>query len=235
MVGREVSSSEVLYDIRAGMDDGALMEKYKLSSVGLQKLYKKLIEAGLLRQNPDQGVVVVKRRVSARQIIRDIESGMGRGELMEKYRLSSQTLQRLCSKLLNLRAVNKARMIEEITLPDPGMPSQNIVRESQRYYLDFELPVYEVSHPDLLGQITDITEEGVGLIGIGAKVNEIKKFVVLGDIFGEVFPFEFEGICRWFDQESPDGDCAAGFQITSISGDGFQELQKLIRLVTLRA
>ena len=44
----EIRAKAALHDIRAGLDDFELMEKYKLTDKGLQSLFRKLIGAGLL-------------------------------------------------------------------------------------------------------------------------------------------------------------------------------------------
>ena len=41
-----VSAKEILADIKAGMDDTTLMQKYGLSDKGLQSIFKKLVDAG---------------------------------------------------------------------------------------------------------------------------------------------------------------------------------------------
>jgi len=135
---------------------------------------------------------------------------------------------------LNQRALSPSHIREDLTLPDPTMVVDT-VRDAQRHYLDFELPIYEASYPDVLGMVNDITENGVGLTGISAKVNEVKKFVVLGDLFGEIVPFEFEAICRWSTVDPVDGAPETGFLITHISEQDFLVLQKVIRLVTFQA
>ncbi len=43
-----VSAKAVLQDIRAGMSDPDLMEKYRLSVQGLQSLMKKMVVAGII-------------------------------------------------------------------------------------------------------------------------------------------------------------------------------------------
>jgi hypothetical protein len=43
---RSIDTNEVVADIRSGATDVELMEKYKLSSRGLQRLFAKLVEAG---------------------------------------------------------------------------------------------------------------------------------------------------------------------------------------------
>ncbi len=50
MSKRQLSAKEILQDIRSGMDDAALMEKYQLSSQGLQSVFTKLVAAGVVKQ-----------------------------------------------------------------------------------------------------------------------------------------------------------------------------------------
>ena len=45
-----IDARDVLNDIRNGLDDTALMKKYRLSGAGLQSLFSKLIEAGLIKR-----------------------------------------------------------------------------------------------------------------------------------------------------------------------------------------
>ncbi|MGO9572349.1 MAG: hypothetical protein ACLP5H_32945 [Desulfomonilaceae bacterium] len=50
MPKRTINVKEILADIKAGMDDSALMEKYGISEKGLNKVFKKLTDAGVLKQ-----------------------------------------------------------------------------------------------------------------------------------------------------------------------------------------
>ncbi|MGO9117984.1 MAG: hypothetical protein ACLQPD_10270 [Desulfomonilaceae bacterium] len=45
-----VNAQEAARDIRSGMDDFALMQKYRLSTKGLPRLFKKLMDVGLIQQ-----------------------------------------------------------------------------------------------------------------------------------------------------------------------------------------
>jgi len=64
MAKRKITGREVLKDIKAGMDDPALMEKYKLSAQGLQSVFNKLVNAGVLTQSElDTRVPVSERTV----------------------------------------------------------------------------------------------------------------------------------------------------------------------------
>lgn len=49
---REIKAKEALQDIRHGMNDLELMEKYRITDKGIRSLFKKLVAVGLL--NPDE-------------------------------------------------------------------------------------------------------------------------------------------------------------------------------------
>jgi hypothetical protein len=48
--GARINAQEAARDVRSGMDDPALMEKYRLSYKGLQSMFDKLIAGGLITQ-----------------------------------------------------------------------------------------------------------------------------------------------------------------------------------------
>ncbi len=50
MAKPRIDAKQALLDIRSGLDDHRLMEKYNLSSKGLESLFQKLVRAGLLSQ-----------------------------------------------------------------------------------------------------------------------------------------------------------------------------------------
>ena len=51
MPKRKVSAKEIVQDIRAGMDDSSLMEKYEISYQALRKVFGKLVDAQMLTQS----------------------------------------------------------------------------------------------------------------------------------------------------------------------------------------
>jgi len=231
MPRRQEMMHEVLRDVRLGMDDSALMEKHNLSSLELEELFQKLMEAGLLRRDNRQASERPKRTINAKAIVGDIGSGMSKNELMAKYRLSSKMLQYVCKKLLDPKAIGRDQLDESSF---QATVVEDAVREWQRYYLDFDVPVYEKGHPEIHGRLLDVTEQGVGLEGIESEVNSTQNFVVLGDLFGEIAPFEFEARCRWFRKGADYGPGVGGYEIIRISDKDVRELRKLIHLVTLR-
>jgi len=50
MAKREIYAKEILNDIRSGMDDFNLMQKYRLTGKGLDSVLQKLLTAGLISQ-----------------------------------------------------------------------------------------------------------------------------------------------------------------------------------------
>jgi len=78
-----IDAREVLTDLKSGLDDRDLMKKYKLSSKGLESLFKKLEQAGVIKQ------------VSARELLHDISIGIPPASLMEKFNLSLKGLQKV--------------------------------------------------------------------------------------------------------------------------------------------
>jgi hypothetical protein len=50
MAKRTMNAKEFLADIKGGMDDAGLMEKYRLSGDFLQSVFEKLVDVGLLKR-----------------------------------------------------------------------------------------------------------------------------------------------------------------------------------------
>ncbi|MBI5572221.1 MAG: hypothetical protein HY914_19925 [Desulfomonile tiedjei] len=68
-----LDAREVLIDIKAGMGDADLMEKYRLSSKGLQSLFDKLVEAGAIREaDLDQRMDAFDATVDLLEVIRQL-------------------------------------------------------------------------------------------------------------------------------------------------------------------
>lgn len=113
-----VKAAEAVRDIRSGMSDAELMEKYSLSSKGLESLFRKLVQAGeIMQAELDQRLLGThsshyvdldtlvqpsdaKCRITAVEAMEDIRSGMSDAALMKKYDMSVQGLSSLFRKLL---------------------------------------------------------------------------------------------------------------------------------------
>lgn len=126
---RRIEVDVALYDIRSGMDDATLMQKYRVSARGLQSLFNKLVLAGAIqlaeldqRMPAFMGTVFVadegptsertlagdEPRTSVRtgpsidleEALHNIREGVEDPDLMERYRLSAQGLESLFDHLV---------------------------------------------------------------------------------------------------------------------------------------
>jgi hypothetical protein len=137
---KRINAKKALADIRSGMDDAALMKKYKLLPRGLQSLFDKLIIGGFIDlaemerrlsrfcgtavisesdfapdesnepESPPQADRKSPPEIPARKAAREIKSGVNDFALMEKYRLSSKGLQSLFNKLISAGLITKAHL-----------------------------------------------------------------------------------------------------------------------------
>jgi len=183
MFQRDALADNVLRDLRAGMDDTALMDKYQLSYMELRTLYHELFNAGrLLPSQPN-------------------------GDLPE-------------------REESRPRRIEVLELASSR-------RELDRYRLYFDISVYELDRPEVVGTVCDVTENGLGLVGVAAEVDEVKTLVVEGDTFCDVAPFEVQARCCWTEKDHETDEVRAGFVITDITTYDRRQLDKLIGLTVV--
>ncbi len=108
MVKPKIDASEVLKDIRAGASHFRLMNKYHLSARGLNSLFKKLLDAGVVKQG-DLGPTY-KKEIRASEVIRDIRSGMSKSDFMSKHRISPTGLDSLFKKLVAAGAMTESEL-----------------------------------------------------------------------------------------------------------------------------
>lgn len=116
MIKPKIDACEVIKDIRSGTSHFALMDKYRLSEKGLNSLFKKLLDLGVVKR-ADLGPSY-KAEISASQAIKDIRSGMTRMDFMKKHRVSSRGLQSLCKKLVDSGAVDRAELEQWLVSSD---------------------------------------------------------------------------------------------------------------------
>ncbi len=175
-----------------------------------------------------------KQQISAKEFIQDIRSGMTYSELLEKYKLSPNRIQRIFRGLIDGQVMTLDELGGRYALFDytvqHGIES---VRLLFRHVVNFVLPICEKEKPKTLGIVLDITEGGVGLKGIEAITGESKNFAIPANKFFDVAQVEFRAQCRWVNREESSGKCISGFEITNISPGAAVELRKLVQLIEL--
>ncbi len=167
-----INAKSILTDMKAGMSDSALIEKYKLSAAGLESLLRKLRESDAIRrmiadeivQDAKQGVLDDKKYdfffnevpdargrssesvISGRELIRDLGSGMSRWELILKYRLSSEQLKKMFEVVLEQRRKIATSIAEDVR---SGTKGPELMKK------------YQLSHSALRSICQELLTEGV--------------------------------------------------------------------------
>jgi hypothetical protein len=124
-----LDAKQVLDDVRAGLDDAALMDKYNLSIKGLHSLLEKMVTAGALNESAiwisrsarEAASQPAEREVSAKLVVADIRAGVADSQLMAKYRLSAKGLQNLFEQLM------AAGLIKDSDLEQGNPPMEHTV------------------------------------------------------------------------------------------------------------
>ena len=215
MSTRKIGLLEVLKNIRLGMDDAALKERYQLSEQGLKSLYKELSDAGLLEREGEHYFIPEKRRIITSEIVGDILSGLTESELRTKYKISSAKFHRVLSKLVNMGAL-PPNALSDRNIPHHG-PEKRELRSAARVFPILSASIYEQANPQNRGRVSDLSDEGVGAHGLSAELDEVKTLVIAPDSLLEVEQFSSQGKCRW-SRIVDDGNSDSGFEITFISG-----------------
>ncbi len=213
---RKIDAVEFVRDIRAGLSDIEIMEKYHLSREELRNALEKIAK---------------ERDNIAKQLVKDIKAGVTELELMSKYKLTSRGLQMAYTRLVKLKYISRKEVQDKIpsfgtviTLAD--------MRNAPRNFPAVEIVVYEEAQPDNLGHIIDVSEKGVGVKGIRAEMNDRKNLIIPSDEFGEFATVRFEGVCKWVDNGA-NGSRRSGFEILEISKGSLEELRFLIKAQTI--
>lgn len=168
-----------------------------------------------------------ERKILAGEVAKDIRSGMGDVELMEKYKLSAKGLQSLFKKILNARIMRPSDFSgryrtydHTVVLEDP--------RSSPRESVGFSLPVHELNHPEAVGLVRDLSELGLRVDGISVEVGQTKTLVIPAQELFLADRVVLEAQCTWTDPGESAGTPTVGLQIMKVlEGD----LNKLIATV----
>ena len=127
LVQMGVDQDTILKDIKSGLDDIALMEKFALSGEALQAIFEELLTQGYLgppdleeRTFVTYPSVVLKVKtvktvepqvkkpvIDAADAMHRIKEGMDDASLMKRYEISAKGLQSLVSKLLSAGAITQ--------------------------------------------------------------------------------------------------------------------------------
>jgi uncharacterized protein (DUF433 family) len=233
LVKPRIKAGDAVRDIRLGMTDSQLMEKYGISAKGLHSLFAKLIEAEVItaaeidQRREDYHDTTIIERMGEEDIIEDIRSGMTDSKLMEKYGLSADGFQMVLQMLIETNAITLQELYDTVPSAHDTVSLKNM-RELPRQYLAVAVDIYESKRPEIRGTLSNVTEKGMAITGIAAQVGEFRTFVIPAEDFIEADPILLEAQCRWGTKEKSTGESLAGFEITKISEKGLDDLRRLM-------
>jgi hypothetical protein len=211
---RVIRAKDLVRDIRGGMTEAELIQKYRLSYEQLMKLRERL---------PESGTIEIKA------IAADVRSRATDFELCHKYDLSFDELPLILEKLVDIGALRADELKERSAFYDEPAQRQ-LTRRIPRTRLAFELPVYDADNPSCTGLVRDISERGLRVAGYTPDITKTKRFMVRPEQFPDIRSFDLQVECRWKDKKEASTEYyLAGFEITAISDTSRLEFRKLLR------
>lgn len=167
-----------------------------------------------------------KRRIRAKELIDDIRVGMNVAGLMDKYRLTTKGLRTAFQKLVEVNAMSSEELSNLKSLYEVAAEG---LRQFQRKPMKFPVKIFDGGDPFKSGLVKDISEKGLCIKEIEARIGEVKSFIIRLGSFGETSTIVFQARCRWVKKNSVSGKTQlAGFEIIDISSLDFGQLSKLI-------
>jgi hypothetical protein len=117
--------------------------------------------SGNLAFSEGSAVIAAKRKIKAKPFVRDLRSGMGDEELMEKYALSGPQFHKVLGKLVNAGAVDEMELFMRTSLSDSSFSKAFVETDLAGH--DFANKPHAGSHPDVDSKVeVDITEHATG-------------------------------------------------------------------------
>lgn len=171
-----------------------------------------------------------KRTIAIKEFVRDFKSGKTNEDMMQQYDLDLWGLRNTLKKMIEIKALDEDDVRDRMPSfhEESGGDDRRLLK---RRFVLFSFPIYVADDLEEEGLVNDITEIGLQVSGIKASAGETKSLLIRADEFADIYPFVFEATCRWANPTNDRGEYAAGFEITSISEGGLDELRKLIQML----
>ena len=131
-------------------------------------MFEELDRAGLLKHCAQPDNTPAKITVNINQVAAEIIGGLGRGQLMEKFRLTSRALRWVCMELVGNGLLSWRELYEKLSSDSEGLVLDK-PRESRRYTLGFDVEIHEAGHSEAPGKVRDVTQRGIGVSGMRGK------------------------------------------------------------------
>jgi len=243
----EISANELLHCLKSGMSDLELMERFDLSSEGLLDLLSQIGTSGKIdpkqldkRASLAPQTVAVdidhtsdlepdKPIISVGDAVECIRSGMDDLALMKRFGISAKGLSSLFKKLVEAGVLapeefyGRPRSDHEFVLD---------MRDMHRRYLAVTTHIWEADRPEVKGWLLNVTERGLGTVGLRTYVGDTKDVVIDARESAKIDSIRAKVQCIWSGRQDSDGQPTAGFQIVEISEDALANLKDLVKRLT---
>jgi hypothetical protein len=173
-----------------------------------------------------------KIKINIKKFIRDIRSGATEYDIMNKYELTSQGIQRAFTKLIKAGAISYEELCKSTTKYQDTCEVIND-RDQPRNSAIFEIPIIDVRDRDNFGWIIDVTEQGLQVFGLETQFGNKMKLLIFPEGLEDLTPFTLEAECQWTNEQIGETSMSAGFLITNISKEGMEHLKSLIDFMTI--
>ena len=131
-----------------------------------------------------------ERIVSGTKFLDSIRGGMSVRELMEKHDLSLGELSSILVQLENA-SVDVLRLYGRTSLDLPAQDKRRLRFLPRRRVLA-PVPVIDMTDPTNAGLLVDVTERGLGVVGVHARLHEVKSFKIAADRVFRISGFQLQ-------------------------------------------
>lgn len=205
---------DVVSDVGLRIEGAELRQSLHSSPTGLQSVLQKLL---------------AQQRNATGDIVEDVRSGMADSTLMAKHGLSPVGLKRTLEKILELDLI-EPEDVDRYACVHEDTARAYVDRQCRRNYPVLTAAIRCERDPDKRGIVRDISDKGVGTVGLETEVDATDTFTVVEHEFAL---FSFEAKCRWARKPAGNGEFLAGLEITRISEKDRQELVDWVSISTM--
>ncbi len=173
------------------------------------------------------------RQIKAKEIVADIRARVSDFEIMSKYGLSLEQLEKVLEKLVVAGTIREDEIKERgLFFDDPANRLQT--RRFPRIYLRVPLEIEDLNNSSNKGFLIDLSEDGFRTRGIAAVVGEEKGFLVsLKEVRKRTV--RLRATCVWAKQDvDAEVRQEAGFKIVHISESDLLEIRRVTGLLGFR-
>lgn len=212
---RILLASSVIQSVHEGLNREQLMEKHGLSAEGLKAVLKH---------------IRAERDRRACQIIQDFQSGMDVKDIAARNGFPAERFLEILRKVVSLQFQQPTERTEEA-----GSAAFEELNSERRRFPRIRCPVLtaplrEASSRESVGTILDLSENGVAVRGIVARIDDEKTFLISESDYDLPDPIVITCKCRWSEMvEASAFRQSAGFEITGISEQDERHLRALIQ------